>query len=144
MEIHVRRSENEIFLVEFIARSIPEAKEFYDGNWLNVKVSIKAGDFSGVVHGQLRADELTRFRDELLVLYQSLSGCARFSTMEQWLSFEFIGDGMGHIAFNGEVMDQVGIGNTLKFNFDLDQTFIPEILYSLETIIKTFPVLGRL
>lgn len=143
LEILIKRSENEIFLVDVIARSSEEAEDFYDGNWLNVKVTIKAGDLSGIVHGQLRADELACLRGELEELYQSLIGCAQFSTMEQCLSLEFIGDGMGHIVFRGEVMDEVGIGNTLKFSFDLDQTFIPGILSALETITKTFPVIGK-
>ena len=143
MEIHIGHSEYEFILIDVTSRSHPDADDFDDGNWLNAKVLVKAGGFSGAINGQLRAEELTFFRDGLNKLYRSLSGSAKFSTMEEWLSLEIDGDGKGHFALTGEIMDEVGLGNVLKFKFDFDQTFIPKVLNDLEKVIKTFPVLGK-
>jgi hypothetical protein len=126
-----------------IDRSHANAKDFWDGNWLNVRVLLAAGRFSGKLNGQLRADELASFYNELTNLYLTLSGQARFSTVEGWLSFEITGDGKGHLTFKGEIMDEPGIGNDLKFKFELNQSFIPEVLSSIEKVIKAFPVLGK-
>jgi hypothetical protein len=140
LEIHIGRSEHEFILLEVISRSYPSANDFYDGNWLNAKAVVKAGGFTGAVNGQLRADELASFQAELAKLYESLSGSAKLLTMEEWLSFEIIGDGRGHFSCTGEVTDEFVQGNTLKFNLDLDQTFFPEVLKSLEKVVSTFPI----
>jgi carbon monoxide dehydrogenase subunit G len=143
LEIHIGYSEHEFILIDATSRSHPSADDFDDGNWLNAKVLVKAGSFKGAINGQIRADELAFFRDELTKLYKSLSGSAKFSTMEEWLSLKIAGDGKGHFTLTGEIMDEVGLGNILKFKFDFDQTFIPKVLNDLEKVIKAFPVLGK-
>ncbi len=143
MEIRIGHSEHEFISIEVINRSHPNTNDFHDGNWLTTKIIVKAGSFSGSVNGQLRADELISFQNELAQIYQSLSGHAKFLTMEEWLSFEITGDGKGHFSFNGEVADAIGDGNILKFRLDFDQTFMPEILSSFEKVTKAFPILGK-
>ncbi len=143
MEIHIGHSEHEFILLDVINRSYPSANDFYDGNWLNAKTVVKVGCFTGAVNGQLRADELASFQVELTELYKSLSGSAKLLTLEGWLSFEIIGDGRGHFSCTGEVTDEFVQGNTLNFKLDLDQTFLPEILNSLEKVASAFPVLDR-
>ncbi len=143
MDIRLGNSEHEYMLINIIDRSFADATDFWDGNWLNVKVVLAVGRFSGMLDGQLRVNELVSFHNELAKLYQTLSGQAGLSTLEGWLSFEIIGDGKGHLTLNGEVMDMPGIGNILKFKIELDQSFIPEVLNSLERVTKTFPVLGK-
>lgn len=140
MEIHIGHSEHEFILLDVINRSYPSASDFYDGNWLNAKAVVKVGSFTGAVNGQLRADELASFQVKLMELYKSLSGSAKFLTLAGWLSFEVIGDGTGHFSCVGEVTDGFVQGNTLNFKLDLDQTFLPEILNSLEKVADAFPV----
>jgi len=53
------------------------------------------------------------------------------------------GDGAGHIAITGTVKDEPGMGNSLKFSIDLDQTFLPAILGQLDEIDREYPVLGH-
>jgi hypothetical protein len=143
LEIHIGHSEHEFILLDITNRSHPDDNDYSDGNWLNAKVFVKVGCFNAEVDGQLRADELASFRDELTKLYRSLSGCAKFSTMEGWLSFEITGDGKGHFSCIGKVADEFGHGNILKFKLYFDQTFMPEILNGLEKVTKAFPVLGK-
>ena len=143
MEIHIGHSEHEFILLDVINRSYPTANDFYDGNWLNTKAVVKVGCFTGTVNGQLRADELASFQVELSKLYKSLSGSAKFLTLERWLSFEITGDGRGHFSCVGEITDGSVRGNTLNFELDLDQTFLPESLNSLEKVASAFPVLDN-
>ena len=143
MEIHIGHSEHEFILLDVINRSHPNANDYYDGNWLNAKAVVKVGCFTGAVNGQLRADELASFQSELAKLYTSLSGSAKFSTLEGWLAFEVAGDGKGHFSCSGEVTDDFVQGNTLNFKLDLDQTFLPEILNGFEKVASAFPVLDK-
>jgi hypothetical protein len=140
LEIHIGHSEHEFILLDVINRSHPNANDYYDGNWLNAKAVVKVGCFTGVINGQLRSIELASFQAELAKLYKSLSGSAKFSTLEGWLSFEITGDGKGHFSCNGELTDNFVQGNTLNFRLDLDQTFLPEILKSLEKVASAFPI----
>ena len=83
---------------------------------------------------------MASFQFELAKLYTSLSGSAKFSTLEGWLAFEVVGDGKGHFSCIGNVADEFGHGNVLNFKLYLDQTFLPEILNGLEKVASTFPV----
>ena len=136
MEIHIGQSEHEFISLDVIKRSY----DSYDGNWLNVKVIVKAGGFTGVVENQLQANELASFQIELAKLYKSLSGSAKFATLEGWLSFEVVGGGMGGLSCTGEVMDGFVDGNVLNFNLHIDQTFLPEILKSLKEIENSYSI----
>jgi hypothetical protein len=134
---------NEYILVEVMGRTNPTSTDYWDGNWLNTEVTIRAGGFRGYLTGYLFAEDFITFRDELTTLYTTLSGSASLTTMEDWLSMEMIGDGKGHITAKCTVMDEPGMGNTLQFKFELDQTFIPPILESLSELSNLFPVIGN-
>ena len=125
-----------------ISRTHPFANDSADGNWLNTRIQLAVGGFSGLIDGQLRANELETFRIELAKLYRTLSGQATLSTLEDWLTLEIVGDGKGHLSFHGEIMDEPGIGNTFKFRLELDQSFVSKTINDLEQVTKAFPVLG--
>jgi hypothetical protein len=62
--------------------------------------------------------------------------------MEPWLHIEVNGDVRGHFRAACRATDQVGVGNTLSFTIDFDQTDLPEILNDLDAVCDAFPVLG--
>ena len=140
--IHIGQAEHNFISIDVLNRSYPTANDFYDGNWLNVKVSVEAGGFRGMVTGQLRAEELASFQTDMEKLYRSLSGSVKFSTMENWMSLEITGDGKGLIACAGRVADEYGHGNLLNFYLSFDQTYLPEILNDLQRATSAFPVIG--
>jgi len=140
LEIHIGHSEHEFILLDVISRSYPNSNDSHDGNWLDAKAIVKVGGFTGTVTGQLRSEELASFQAELANLYKSLSGSAKFVTLEGWLSFKIIGDKMGHFSCTGEAMDGFVQGNVLSFNLNIDQTFLPGILKSLEKVESFFSV----
>lgn len=140
MEIHIGHSEHEFIRLDVISHSYPNLTDSFEGNWFDVKATVKAGGFAGIVSGQLRADELAFFQTELARLYKTLSGSAKLVTLEGWLSFEITGDGRGHFSCTGELKDGFIQGNTLSFNLNIDQTFLPEILKNLEKVESVFTV----
>ena len=114
--------------------------ETYDDNWLNADVTVFAGGFRGRFSAMFQTVELAAFRQQLLDLCQSLHGEARFDTLEQQLSLVLRGNGLGRIDVDGRAQDGVGIGNTLTFNFCLDQTQLEEPARALTAVLTAFPI----
>ena len=114
--------------------------EYWDDNWLSVEICIRAGGFRGKVTAAIITSELTMFLSELRPLYETLSGSASFTTMEEQLGMRLIGDGKGHIELHGEVADQPGIGNRLHFTLQFDQSQLGASIRELERVTSQFPV----
>ena len=120
-----------------------QAEDYWDGNWLECLIDLRAGAFTGRYRASLRADEFASFRGELMRLYESLGNQAVFASMEEWLSITVTGDGMGHFQAECRARDEAGVGNTLQFVLGCDQTEIPAMVRSLDLILEGFPVRGR-
>ena len=129
--------------VALLGRSHPSADDYWDGNWVRAAVDVQAGGFHGSVGGDLRAEELARFLEQLTGLQKSLQGTAEFETMEQWLSIRVVGDGRGHMATRCIIRDQPGIGNTLECMLATDQTFTQATVVELAAVVQAYPVVGK-
>jgi hypothetical protein len=129
--------------ITLIGRSHPGTSDYWDGNWIRAAVEVKAGGFRVSVDGDLRADELAQFLDQLTRLQESLQGTAEFETMEGWLSIRVIGDGRGHMEVRCVIQDEPGIGNTLNCTLASDQTFTRTTLNQLAAAVQALPVIGR-
>jgi len=64
--------------------------------------------------------------------------------MEDWVTIEIVSDGLGHFQAKCTLRDAAGIGNTLKCEFNFDQTELAIMLQSLRSIDAVFPVIGEL
>jgi hypothetical protein len=84
----------------------------------------------------IMSDDLARFASQLKPLYQTLSGVAQFDTLEGQLTLRLLGDGKGHIALEGEVRDQPGRGNHLKFHLEFDQSQLAQSIKDLDAILS--------
>ena len=133
-------SEHERIEVNVLRYERAPVGEHYDDNWLTVEIRVEAGGFRGKAAATFLTDELTSFLSELRPLFESLSGSAKFTTMEGQLSLQLAGDGKGHIELNGEVSDHPGIGNHLKFTLRLDQSQLGASIRELEQVTSQFPV----
>ncbi|MCZ7644729.1 MAG: hypothetical protein M5U26_05490 [Planctomycetota bacterium] len=135
--------DSDFLRVRPIARAHPDASDYWDGNWLNTDIELSAGAFRAQYVACLRVDELTRFRDQLTELYNTLDGQAVFDSMEPWLSISVKGDGLGHFNVDCVAMDNVGVGNKLDFSLCIDQTQIPGILVGLNQALEQFSLIGN-
>jgi hypothetical protein len=129
-------------LIRPLSRSQPGLFDYWDGNWLLCEVALSVGGFRGGFQASLRSEEFCSFLEEVQMMGQSLEGAASFTTMEGQIAISLTGDGKGHIRVSGEAIDEAGTGNRLQFAFDIDQTYLPSIAESLESVLTAFPVIG--
>jgi hypothetical protein len=134
---------SEYLRIEVQRWQYPNNQDFWDGNWLVTQIDARLGSFSGRVPAMIRATDLHSFYEQLSALYAALEGDARLETIEGWITLELHGDGLGHIAIRGSLVDNPGIGNQLSFSFNSDQTFMVDLLASLSEVVAAFPVRGK-
>ncbi len=133
-------SELERIEVDVLGYERAAVGEYWDNNWLVVEIRVHAGGFHGKASAAIIASELIQFATELRPLYETLSGSAKFETMEGQLSLHLVGDGKGHIELRGEVGDQPGIGNRLNFTLNFDQSQLERSVREIEKVTLQFPV----
>jgi hypothetical protein len=75
--------------------------------------------------------ELSRFAQELRILYEQLNGKAILAPMEPNLELSFTGEGKGHVEVEGTARNNFHTGTELSFRLDLDQTYLPAIAKAL-------------
>jgi hypothetical protein len=117
------------------------AENEWDRRWLQTKISVKAGAFIGSYKASLINDDFVTLYKEFSKLYDNLHGEINFECLEDHLKIEIKSDGIGH--FNTKVVskDNCSNGAELTFYLYFDQTFLPEIIRSLERIIKNYPAI---
>lgn len=135
-------SERERIEVDVLRYERAPVGEFHDDNWLNVDIRVQAGGFHGEIAATIITEELESFASQLRPLFNTLSGSARFSTLEEQLSLHLVGDGKGHIELRGEVADRrgTGNGNRLHFTLQFDQSQLGASIRELERVKSEFPV----
>ena len=133
-------SERERIEVDVLRYERAPVGEYHDDNWLTVEIRVQAGGFHGKAGAAIVTDELFRFASQLRLLYETLSGSAEFTTMDEQLSLRLAGDGKGHIELRGTVADQPGIGNRLQFTLQFDQSQLGTSIRELEAVTLQFPV----
>jgi hypothetical protein len=134
------QSQHERIEVEVLRYERQPVGEYNDDNWITVQVHVCVGGFRCTVDGAFITVELVAFLTQLRSLYESLSGTAEFATLEEQLHLQLTGDGKGHIELVGEVADQPGIGNQLRFTLHFDQSQLGTSIHELERVTKEFPV----
>jgi hypothetical protein len=106
------------------------------------EISIKAGAWSASYPADLRSPDFPFFREQLEHLQHDPAGVAVFDTLEGQLKLHLNGDHRGHIAIRGTARDKVGTGNELGFQFEIDQSFLPELIAELKLVEQQFPSHG--
>lgn len=134
------QSELERIEIDVVRYERVPAGDYHDDNWLTVDIRVRAGGFRGKVAAAILTDELARFESQLRPLFETLKGSAEFSTLEGQLSLRLTGDGNGHIALNGQVADQPGIGNRLHFSLKFDHSQLGAAIRELERVTSQFPI----
>jgi hypothetical protein len=121
----------------------PQLESGADANWLQAEVELTAsssGRFSGLQAVSLRTDELTRFRDELASLVETLEGEAVLEQMEAQVGCTIrLAKGVGELeAF---VREQVGAELRVT-GIRTDQSYLQRALQEVTAIVSAFPIRG--
>jgi hypothetical protein len=121
--------------------SYPNSNDFWDGNWINAKIKIKAGAFNGSFIAQVRNVDFLNFNKGLRDLYDKLDGYANFNCLEEYLEIKVKGDGLGNFSADCIANDKQTIpGNKLEFSLEFDQTEISSLSNMLDEILDKFPI----
>lgn len=91
----------------------------------------------------IRSEEVKNFLIDTRALYESLKGEAKFLTMEEGVEINLKAGRGGLIELKSRIQYPIGCGETLKFNFEIDQTYLPSVIQQIEEVVSRFPVLGK-
>jgi hypothetical protein len=124
-------------------RQFPDAQDKWDGNWLNV--TVHCGKDGGSVWAQgaiLDAVALSRFKDELDRIHQTLTGVAVLESHEPNVKARVeSSDRAGHLRVRVEITpDNLSQGHW--FEFEADQSYLPPLIDQLDSVLRAFPVRG--
>src|SRR4051812_27525869 len=103
--IHFGGIEAEYLILTVHGRNIPEATDYWDGNFLWCTAEVGAGAFRGSVGNVLRNEDLIRFLPRLEDWYQRLDGEALFDTVDGWLDVRVIGADRAQVEVRGRLAD---------------------------------------
>ncbi len=109
-----------------------------DRAWLLTRVSVRAGQWTGKFKACVRMEEFVAFRRRLKSLKSAPGQVATCGSLENWLELRVSAESSGQLLVQGAAIDECGTGNLLKFNFEIDQSELPNIIAQLEGIVQTF------
>jgi len=119
----------------------PDSEHSWDGNWLRVTAHCGAAGASVWVGGALLDTvSVLRFRRGLATLFQMLQGEAALASHEPNVLVRVTAaDRTGHLTVRVELTpDQLAQGH--RFNFEADQTYIPELIAACDALLVRLPV----
>jgi hypothetical protein len=121
-------------------RQFPDATDYWDGNWLNVRVQIEAPGALVRAEGPLLlAQELARFAEQLEKLYEALSGVAELRCLEPNLEIAIRCGSRGQVVVKIMVTPDP-MTQSHSFEFDLDQSYLGPLLDQCKSVLSRFPV----
>lgn len=123
-------------------RQYPDSSDYWDGNWLVVRVLMEAPGASVRCQGPiLMTADFARFRDELAAAYERIAGEATLEGLEPDLRVVLKVDRLGRMAADVELNPDQG-KQIHRFSLELDQSYIPPVLQSCERLLQLYPVVG--
>ncbi|MGG5487113.1 WapI family immunity protein [Gaetbulibacter sp. PBL-D1] len=126
--------------IDVLKQNFPNSELDWDKNSLNCLVSVKCGRFSGDFNTDLMSTDFKTFKAELETLYENLDKTATFEGIENQVTIQVEGDGIGHLTAKCSLMDNAGIGNKLICEMNFDQTELPKLNQQLNKIISIYKV----
>jgi hypothetical protein len=95
--------------------------------WFGAVVEIRCDGWHSLLGANFYRDELKRFAEEIRILYRDLSGTALLQPIEPFITLKFEGDGKGHVVVDGVARKSLSVATKLAFQFEIDQTYLPQI-----------------
>jgi hypothetical protein len=125
-------------------RQFPEARDADDGNWLRVTGRCGASGASIWVQGAiLTVNDIERFGRECQSLYDGKSNRASLDPIEPELRIALgTTDRVGHMSADVEITPD-HLAQTHRMRFNIDQSYLPEIIAQCAAIVRSYPVRGR-
>ena len=123
-------------------RQFPESDDYWDSNWLNVIALCTAtGSIVQAEGSILHLTELDSLKVECKQIYDTLSGEAKLECMEPNISLKLKMESIGHCELTVSITPD-NLYQEHSFIFDLDQSYLPPFITSLEQILYSYPIKG--
>ncbi len=123
-------------------RQFPESDDYWDSNWLDViarcTVNFSVVQAAGSI---LHLSELHALMVECKQIYDALSGEARLKCMEPNIGLKIKMENTGYCELTVSITPD-HLYQEHSFIFDLDQSYLPPLLKSLERILDSYPIKG--
>lgn len=128
------------FSLWVFGRQFPDAADYWDGNWLNVRARFEAPGAVVEAKGAfVNIPELAGFAQQLQTLHASLVGEAALRCMEPNLDIAIQSRSRGHIAVKVTLTPD-HLTQSHEFKFDLDQSYLGPLLDGCESVLSRWPV----
>jgi hypothetical protein len=125
-------------------REFPDSSEYYDGNWLKVEAQVEVSGAKVRCAGPiLMTSDLQRFRDKLIDVNATLAGEATLSSYEPNLKVTLKIMSLGHVEAEVEITPD-HLNQFHRFSFELDQSYLPNVIQSCEAILAHYPIVGKI
>jgi len=123
-------------------RQYPDAQDYWDGNWLHALAHCRAAGAEVWSSGPiLHLSEVSRWLGELHTLHETLTGTASLDCMEPELSATIqLKDGRGELRVR---ITPNHLTQTHEFRFDVDQSYLHELISMLDGVLQRFPIRGK-
>jgi hypothetical protein len=109
--------------------------QFNTQEWGESIVQIRTGCFQGAIKFWFDLDDFKRFHKELIELNTTLKGVANFNPTEEQFVLKLEGNGLGKISVSGIAYEMATYGSNLKFEFEIDQTYLEPIIRGVESYV---------
>jgi hypothetical protein len=128
-----------ILLTDGRSRIFLHPPQLYPGrHGLHHRVDLVGGPFQGsiIASSYEGGRAFCSFHQELLALYDTLSGEAHLPRSYENLRISLRGDGLGHVTVEVEADAVAGdfMDTRLTFNFRIDQTQLPAVIAAIERL----------
>jgi hypothetical protein len=121
-------------------RQFPKSDDYWDGNWLNVVARCTADSSLVQAAGPiLHLSELHKFLIECKQIYDALAGEAKLECMEPNIDLKIKMKNAGRCELTVSLTPD-HLYQEHSCIFDLDQSYLPPLLKSLEQILQAYPL----
>lgn len=122
------------------SRQFPQAKDYGDGNWVNVTAHCGTMDADIWTQGSIiHLSEIESWLKQIELMYEKLDGKAELSCMEPNLFARMKIDQRGQVSLLVKITPD-HMNQKHEFTFEIDQSYLPSLISELKEILKRFPV----
>jgi hypothetical protein len=121
----------------------PASIDYWDGNWLDITAKCTSEGAVVWVSGNIiHLPDIEHLKSSCEHLYKNLKGKAELPCIEPNLSVEFRADTLGQISMIVNITPD-HLNQDHKFNFEIDQSYLPNLISSCKRILSKYPIKGN-
>ena len=125
-------------------RQFPDSDDYWDGNWLLVTAHCGAAGAEVWVSGAIiHLGELAGWLEESERMSQTLAGEAALKCMEPGLRVEMEMRNAGKMSMTVHITPD-NMTQRHEFQFDLDQSYLPNLISGCRDVLSKYPVIGTM